>query len=111
MPFGSVCLMIVTRPQFEMFVGTGATKSFTSAVNDDDARLFKNVVANVLHVSVPNTPAAVRLIAVSPNVLAGSEGLPVWIGSVTASKLLTAPSESVPFNVMWSPQHGNVFAE
>src|SRR6266851_6535021 len=58
------------------------------------------------------TPAAVRLIAVSPKVNAGTLlGLPGGIGSVTASRLLTAPSESPAFRVTWSPQHGNELAE
>ena len=99
-PAGSVCLMILTSPQFEIVVGTGATKSFTSEVNDDEERLLRNVVAKVLHVLVPKTPAAVKLIAASPNVPEGMErGALGPIGSVTEPRLFTAPMEFAPLSV------------
>src|SRR6266581_6011732 len=95
---GSVFLMIVTRPQLLMFTGTGATKSLTSAGNDAEARLFRNTLPKASQVPEGNTPAAVRLMAVSPKVsvdkLRGAFGA---MGSVTASRLLTAPMEFVLF--------------
>src|SRR6516164_7426651 len=99
-PRGSVCLMILISPQLLMFTGTGAMKSLISAVNDAEERLFKNVLPNASQVPGGNTPAAVRSIAVSPNCRAGTGlmelGEPGNSGSVTASRLLTAPIESLP---------------
>src|SRR5512143_3979634 len=111
MPRGSVCLMIVTVPQLLMFTGTGATKSLTSAGNDDEERLFRNVLPKASQVPAGNTPADVRLMAASPNLNA-----PMLFatfdtnGSVTALRLLTAPIEFVPFRTISSPQHGNELA-
>src|SRR5215470_8257078 len=109
MPRGSVCLMMLTVPQLLMLTGTGATKSLTSAVNDAEARLFRNALPKALQVPGGKTPAAVRLMAASPKVSA----FWVWplIGSVTASRLLTAPSESEPLSVTWLPQHGTVLLD
>src|SRR6266702_559986 len=95
-----------------MLTFTGATKSLTSAPNDAEARLFKNALPRASHVPVGKTPAAVRLIAASPKVsaarLLGALGA---IGSMTASRLLTAPIESVPFRVTLLPQHGRLLLE
>src|SRR6266581_6442600 len=104
--------MIVTRPQLLMFTGTGATKSLTSDPNDAEARLFKKTLPNPAHVVAGKTPAVVRLIAASPKVraarLLGAFGA---IGSVTASRLLTAPIESALFRFTWLPQHGRLLLE
>src|SRR6266566_7114885 len=109
---GSVFLTIVTWPQLLMFTGIGATKSLTSAGNAADDRLFRNALPNASQVPAGNTPAAVRLMAVSPNVsadrLLGALGP---IGSVTASRLFTAPIELVPFSVTWFPQQGRLLLE
>src|SRR6266568_5319563 len=111
-PRGSVCLMIVTRPQLLMFTGTGATKSLTSAGNDAEARLFRNTLPNASQVPPGKTPAAVRLMAVSPKVSAGRlRGAFGAIGSVTASRLLTAPMELELFRATWLPQHGRVLLD
>src|SRR6266581_5428103 len=98
--------MIVTRPQLLMFTGTGATKSLTSAVNDAEARLFRNALPNASQVPDGNTPAAVRLMAVSPKVRAAR--LLLVNGSVTASRLLTAPTELELFRFTWLPQQGRL---
>src|SRR5215469_4666892 len=104
--------MILIDPQLVMFTGTGATKSLTSEPNDAEARLLRNALPNASQVPGGNTPAAVRLIAVSPKVSAGRLlGAPGGIGSVTASRLFTAPIESVPLRVSWLPQHGSVLLE
>src|SRR6266567_3709796 len=106
---GSVCLMIVTRPQLLMFTGTGAMKSLTSAPNDDEERLFKNVLPNAVHVLLGKTPAAVRLMAASPkSPVVRVRGAFGPIGSVTLPEL-TAPSAS-PAAVRSTrlPQHGTV---
>src|SRR6266568_1790775 len=105
-PRGSVCLMIVTWPQLLMFTGTGATKSLTSAPNAAEARLFRNALPNASQVPGGNTPAAVRLMAVSPKVSAARFLL--VNGSVTASRLLTAPIESELFRFTWLPQQGTL---
>src|SRR6266508_3195939 len=103
--------MIVTRPQFEMFTGTGATKSLTSAGNEADERLFRNALPNALQVPCGKTPEPVRLIAASPNVSAAKlRGLFGGIGSVTVPVLM-APSEFAAFSAMWSPQQGNLLLE
>src|SRR6266487_825333 len=95
-----------------MLTFTGATKSFISAPNADEARLFKNALPSASHVPVGKTPAAVRLIAASPKVsaarLLGALGA---IGSDTASRLLTAPIESLLFRFTWLPQHGRLLLE
>src|SRR4029434_11201371 len=97
-------------PQLLMFTGCGATKSFTSAVNEGEDRLFRNTLPKALHVE-PKIPAAVRLIAASPKVFAASvRGAPGLIGSVTETVLM-APSESVEFRSTWFPQHGSELAE
>src|SRR5260370_22985271 len=104
--------MIFTSPQLLMFTGTGATKSLTSAPNDAEARLFKNALPSASHVPDGKTPAAVRLIAASPKVSAGRLlGAFGAIGSDTASRLLTAPIESVLFRFTWLPQHGRLLLE
>src|SRR5215831_14485820 len=99
-------------PQLAMCTGTGATKSLTSAPNDAEARLFRNALPNASQVPGGNTPAAVRLMAVSPKVSAcrvrGALGA---IGSVTLSRLFTAPIESVPLRVTWLLQHGRALLE
>src|SRR6516162_9006146 len=104
--------MIVIAPQLLMFTGTGATKSLSSAVNDAEERLLRNALPNASQVPGGNTPAAVRLMAVSPKVSAcrvrGALGA---IGSLTLSRLFTAPIESVPLRVSWLPQHGRLLAE
>src|SRR6266511_1668649 len=96
-PRGSVCLMMLILPQLLMFTGCGAMKSFTSAGNDADERLFRN------------TPAAVRLTAASPKVAAGRDTLAIGSFTVTA---LTAPSASPrPLRSTRLPQQGSEFAE
>src|SRR6266567_9648131 len=102
-------MMIV--PQLLMLTGTGATKSLTSAGNDADERLFRNALPKASQVPGGKTPAAVRLMAVSPNLNAPTLFVPDWNGSVTAPRLLTAPIESVPFSVTWLPQQGRLLLE
>src|SRR6266516_786415 len=104
--------MMLTVPQLEMFTGTGATKSLTSAGNDADERLLRNALPKASQTPGGKTPTAVRLMAVSPNVNAGRLlGALGAIGSVTASRLLTAPIELLLFRVISSPQHGNELAD
>src|SRR5262252_3693793 len=104
--------MIVMWPQLLMFTGTGATKSLTSAGNDADERLFRNALPKASQVPGGKTPAAVRLIAVSPKVFRPRDrGALGAIGSVTASRLLTAPIESLLFRFTWLPQHGRLLLE
>src|SRR5215467_14400817 len=104
--------MILTVPQLLMLTGTGATKSLTSAVNDAEARLFRNTLPKALQVPGGKTPAAVRLIAASPKVRAARlRGALGAIGSVTAPRLLTAPSESELFRFTWLPQQGSELLE
>src|SRR6266581_5545643 len=101
--------MMLIWPQFLMFTGCGATKSFTSAGNAADERLFRNTLPNAWQVPAGNTPAAVRLTAVSPKVPAGRDSLA--IGSVTVTPL-TAPSASPrPLRSTRLPQQGRAFAE
>src|ERR1700746_3703869 len=104
--------MMLTAPQLEMFTGTGATKSLTSAGNDADERLFRKTLPKASQVPAGKTPAAVRLMAVSPNLSAPMLFKPPGAnGSVTASRLLTAPIEFVPFSVSWLPQQGSALLE
>src|SRR6266536_1329403 len=103
-PLGWVCVMMLTVPQLEMFTGTGATKSLTSAGNAADERLLRNALPNASQVPGGKTPAAVRLMAASPNLSAPMLfGVFDTNGSVTASRLLTAPIELLLFRVIWSP--------
>src|SRR5215469_15395220 len=107
--------MILIDPQLLMLTGIGAMKSLTSAVNDAEERLLTKALPNASQVPGGKTFAFVRSIAVSPNCKAGT-GL-MWLGELgnsgsdTESRLLTAPIESVPSRVTWSPQHGNVLEE
>src|SRR5215469_12755089 len=107
--------MILISPQLLMLTGTGAMKSLISAVNDAEERLLANVLPNASQVPGGNTPAAVRSIAVSPNCRAGTglSGLGELgnSGSVTGSRLLTAPIESLPLRVSCLPQQGRVLLE
>src|SRR5437867_1055772 len=64
----SSCLWMFTVPQLVIFTGTGATKSLTSEVNDADERLFRNTLPKASHTPGGKTPAAVKLMAVSPKV-------------------------------------------
>src|SRR5512132_924207 len=95
-----------------MFTGTGAMKSLTSAGNDADERLFTNALPKASQVPGGKTPAVLRLMAASPNLNAPMLfGAFDTNGSVTAPRLLTAPSDSLLVRVFWSPQHGNELAE
>src|SRR6266511_2729977 len=108
-PRGSVCLMMLILPQLLMFTGCGAMKSFTSAGNDADERLFRNALPNAVQVPAGNTPAAVRLTAASPKVAAGRDTLAIGSFTVTA---LTAPAASPrPLRSTRLPQQGSEFAE
>ena len=61
--------MILIVPQFEMFTGIGAMKSFSVEVNDwPDERLFKLAALKLWHVPGVNTPALVRSMPASPKV-------------------------------------------
>src|SRR6266567_2205496 len=103
--------MMLTVPQLEMFTGTGATKSLISAVNDAEERLRTNALPKASQVPAGKTPAAVRLMAVSPNVSPGrSLGAPGLIGSVTVSVLTAAIAVEAP-RAFLLPQHGTVLLE
>src|SRR6266542_3561847 len=109
MPRGSVCLMMLMKPQLLMFTGCGATKSLISAGNEADERLFRNALPSASQVPAGNTPAAVRLTAASPKVPAGR--LTFAIGSLTVTEL-TAPSASpAALRLTRLPQHGTELAE
>src|SRR5947208_4546092 len=95
-------------------------KSFISAVNEDEERLFRYADPKLSHVVglAPNTDgnARPRLIEASP--IVPPELLPVNvrgalgpIGSTTFAAL-TEPSDSVvpAFSPVRSPQHGRLFA-
>src|SRR5258708_7188171 len=102
-----VTLWIVMVPQLLMFTGTGATKSLTSAVNEADERLFRNALPNALQTPGGNTPAPVRLMAVSPKVFAANvRGAFGAIGSITLPGLM-APSELAELRLMLFPQQGS----
>lgn len=45
-PLGSLCLMMLTVPQLEMFTGIGAMKSLISAVKDVEERLRTKALPN-----------------------------------------------------------------
>src|SRR5262252_4465154 len=101
--------MMLTVPQLLMFTGTGGTKSFSSAVKDDDARLLIMALPNALHVPAGNTPAAVRLMAASPNSpaarLTGADGSRTLSFVVVE---LTEPSATLPPSTCWFPQQGRL---
>src|SRR5215471_18135212 len=101
--------MMLTVPQLLMFTGTGAMKSFNSAPKDDDARLLIMALPNALHVPDGNTPAAVRLMAASPNSfgarLTGADGSRTE--SLTVVEL-TEPSATLPPRITWFPQQGRL---
>src|SRR6266545_7214541 len=100
---------MMIRPQLEMFTGCGATKSLTSAGNDADERLFRNVLPNAVQTPGGNTPAAVRLTAASPKVPAGRDTLA--IGSVTVTALTAPSAKPAAPRSMRLPQQGSAFAE
>src|SRR5512133_2282563 len=109
-------------PQLLMLTGTGAMKSFSSAVNEDEERLFRKVLPNASQTPGVKTPARVRSIAASPN--RPAVRLPPRIGSLIVP-LLTAPSAkpavvrlirlslapSSASSVDLAPQQGSAFAE
>src|SRR5215471_15438377 len=98
-------------PQLLTCTPIGAMKSLTSAVNDVEARLLTNALPKFSQIPGGKTPAAVRLMAVSPNVPVGTlVAFPDRNGSVTAS-VLTAPIESLLFRVCCLPQHGSELLE
>src|SRR4029453_14058982 len=94
-------------PQLAMLTGCGATKSLTSAGNDADERLLRNVLPKAVQTPGGKTPALVRWPPPSPKGPAGRETLA--IGSVTVTEL-TAPSASPsPLRSTRLPQHGRAF--
>src|SRR6266511_2295018 len=100
---------MVMLPQLLMFTATGAMKSFSSAVNEEEERLLTNVLPNASHVPGGKTPAAVRSIAASPN--SPAVRFPPAMGSAMVP-VFTAPSATpaaVRFNRL--PQHGSELAE
>ena len=68
--------MIVTRPQLEIFTGTGAMKSLSSAPNDAEARLLMKVLPNASQVPAGNTPRGGQIDRRLPE-LQGREGVDV----------------------------------
>src|SRR4051812_39093790 len=95
-------------PQLLMFTSIGATKSLISAVNEDDERLLRKAVPNAWQTPGWNTPAAVRLMAASPN--SPVVRLPPAIGSATVA-VFTAASATVAPSVTLLPQQGSALAE
>src|SRR6266496_5365924 len=96
-------------PQLLMLTGCGATKSFTSAGNEAEERLFRNTLPNASQVPAGKTPESVRLIAASPN--SSPARLTFAIGSVTVDEL-TAPSAKPDAERLTRlPQQGSAFAE
>src|SRR5207245_2201863 len=94
-----------------MFTGTGATKSFTSEVNEDEERLFRKMEPSAEQVPGGKTPAAVRSMEVSPKVFPISDcGAFGFMGSVTVPELTAASAEGeVPeVRSLRSPQQGSV---
>src|SRR5512140_3427120 len=98
---------MVMLPQLLMLTGMGAMKSLSSAVNDEDERLFRNVLPKAVHTPSLKTPALVRLIAASPNRPLVRSMLA--IGSFTLV-VLTAPS-ALPPSSTCLPQQGSALAE
>src|SRR5262245_51343197 len=112
--------MMLTVPQLLMLTGCGATKSFISAPNAEDERLFRKVLPNASQVPRGKTFAAVRLMAASPN--SPAVRFPPAIGSLIVP-VLTAPSakpaaerlirlSSTPSSASsagTAPQQGSVF--
>src|SRR5262245_28554197 len=92
--------------QLSMLMATGAMKSFISAENDADDRLLTYARPKCVHSLAENTPAAVKLMAASPNVLSAStRGAPGGIGSVTLNPSLTAPSANPAADRLVSGPH------
>src|SRR5215217_6802643 len=96
-------------PQLLMFTGCGATKSFTSAGNDAEERLFKKALPSASQVPGGKTPAAVRLTAASPKVPAGR--LTLAIGSVTVTALTAPSAKPATERFTRLPQHGSELVE
>src|SRR5215207_720464 len=96
-------------PQLLMLIGCGATKSFTSAGNEAEARLLRKALPSAVQVPAGKTPAAVRLIAASPNVFAGR--LTLAIGSVTVIELTAPSANPVAERFTRLPQQGNELLE
>src|SRR5438445_5493868 len=104
---------MMIRPQLLMFTGTGATKSFTSEVNEDEDRLFKKTLPSPPQLPGGKTPAAVRSMEVSPKVFPVSErGAPGFIGSSTVPEFTAASATGGPeggeVRSLRSPQQGSV---
>src|SRR6266542_5741148 len=109
MPRGSVCLMMLMKPQLLMFTGCGATKSLISAGNEADERLFRNTLPSASQVPAGKTLAAVRLTAASPKVPAGR--LTLAMGSVTATELTAPSAKPAALRFTRLPQQGSELLE
>src|SRR5215216_573807 len=96
-------------PQLLMLTGCGATKSFTSAGKEAEARLFRNALPKASQVPAGNTPAAVRLTAASPKVPAGR--LTLAIGSLTVTAFTAPSADPAVVRLTRLPQHGSELAE
>ena len=89
----SMYLWTLSLPQFAMFTGIGAMKSFSSAGNDAEERLFRNAEPKCTHWFCGNTFAAVRLMPASPNSLPGMSKPPLGGGLLSWTvPVLIAPS-------------------
>src|SRR5215218_7013782 len=108
-PVGEVTLWTMTVAQLVMSTGLGAMKSLTSAGNDDDERLFRNALPNAVQVPAGKTPAAVRLMAASPN--RPVPRVPPATASLTVP-VLTAPSaKPAALRSTRLPQQGRALVE
>src|SRR5690348_3926090 len=96
-------------PQFAMLTGCGATKSFTSAGNDADERLFRNALPNAVQTLDEKMPAAVMLIAASPN--SSPARVPPATASVMVPELTWPSAKPAALRLTRLPQHGTAFAE
>src|SRR5262245_19324647 len=110
---GSVTFLITSVPQLEMLTAIGAMKSFNSAGNDAEERLFRNAAPKCWHTVCEKTPAAVRLMPASPKVRPGRSEPPDGGGLASCTvPALTAPSAKPAADRSTRlPQHGSEFDE
>src|SRR5215831_13973339 len=104
--------VVIDDVQFAMWIGTGAMKSLSSAVNEGDERLLTNTLPKFSQEFAAIMPAAVRSTPASPNkpvvrLPAASVVQPDGFGAIGSQILavLTAPSAApIALRSRWSAQ-------
>src|SRR5712691_705680 len=100
-PVSASTLLITIRPQLVMCTGAGAMKSFSSDVNESEARLLTYDCEKLSHARLLKIPAAFRSIPSSPNSRLSAIEATAWL-ELRLVRAHHDPDVALPFHVaMW----------